>query len=331
MKLLECVPNVSEGRDKAKIKAFANAIRSVEGVHLLHIDSGIAAHRTVYTFAGPPEKVVEAAFRLYKKVWSEIDMRKHQGIHPRQGAIDVCPLVPLKEMTMEEAVHYSQELVQRIGSEIGTPGYFYEFSATSPSRRNLAVLRKGEYESLPAKFTTLTPDFGNVDKWEQNGATVIGARNLLIAYNVNLNTHDASVACQIAENVRESGKLVPAENGETIRIKGRLQTVKGLGWYIEDFRKAQVSYNLTDITRAGILDVFLTTCEEAEKLGFEVTGSELIGLAPLSEFEKVFRYLHPKSSKKKDWIEEVIRFLGLNELMPFKAEEKIIEWKMATL
>ena len=323
--MLECVPNVSEGRDERKIKLFADIINSVSGIRLLHQDSGYAANRTVYTFAGAPEAVIEAAFQLYQLAWKEISMPHQQGTHPRQGAVDVCPLIPLQGMDISEAKEWASKLAFRIKDTLGVPGYFYEANATAPERSNLAVLRKGEYESLPGKFKLLPPDFGDPQKWERNGVTVIGARKLLVAYNVNLDTGDVSAARAIAARVRESGQREGTE-GRKIHVPGSLKSVKGIGWYIEDFKKVQVSYNRTDLSINGILEVFLQTQKEAEKTGCRVTGSELIGLAPLSEFEKVQGYL--RSNHQADSIMDAIQFLGLNELGPFDPEKKIIDLVM---
>ena len=326
MKILECVPNISEGRDAAIIEAIAESIRPVKGVKLLHIDSGLAANRTVYTFAGEPEAVMEAAFEMYLKAYELIDMSLHTGTHPRQGAVDVCPFIPLQGMEMSEVVELVKALTTRLEKKINIPGYYYEYSARTPERTNLAVLRKGQYEALPAKFDTLPPDFGDPQNWKRFGVTVIGARRLLIAYNVNLNTKDVAIAKKIAANVRESGKWEIGSNGERSKVMGKLKSVKGLGWYIEDFQKAQVSYNLTDINEAGMLDVFLATQEEAEKLNLKVTGSELVGLAPMSEFHKTAQHAHPGQTFTDDEaITEAIKVLGLDELKPFDPDQKIIE------
>lgn len=326
MKILECVPNISEGREPYIIEAIAQSIRSVEGVKLLHVDIGLAANRTVYTFAGEPEAVLEAAFQMYLKAYELIDMSKHQGTHPRQGAVDVCPFIPLKGLTMNEVIDFTIRLALRLEEAINIPGYYYEYSAVQPERMNLAYLRKGQYESLPEKFNTFPPGFGDQKNWERFGVTVIGARRLLIAYNVNLNTKDVAIAKKIAANVRESGKWEVAESGERTKVFGKLKSVKGLGWYIEDFQKAQVSYNLTDINEAGMLDVFLATKEEAEKFGVKVTGSELVGLAPISEFHKAAQHFIPSHSFGDDEaIAEAIKVLGLDELKPFDPDQKIIE------
>ncbi len=332
-KLLECVPNVSEGRDSRKIELLAQSIRKTKGVKLLDIDSGNVANRTVFTFSGEPQAVIEGAFQLYCKACELIDMTQHRGIHPRLGAVDVCPLVPLAGMDMREVVGLSHILGKTVGKKLGIPGYYYEFSAKDPERKNLAKLRKDEYESLPAKFTYLPPDFGKTDEliWARSGATAIGARKLLIAYNVNLNTKEIGIARQIAEKVRESGKIVIQSDGRKPQIKGKLKSVKSLGWYSEDYQKAQVSYNLTDINQAGLLDVFLATKTEAEALSIEVTGSELIGLAPLSEFVKAGEYFAAPGRHTKRLIQSAVQGLGLDELGAFDPQLKIIEYALNNL
>lgn len=314
MQILECIPNVSEGRRPEVIQALAKAITSVEGVKLLHIDTGYAANRAVFTFAGKPEPVLKAAFALYQKATELIDMSTHEGTHPRQGAVDVCPFVPLRGMTMNDAIDIASRLAFRIEDELNIPGYYYAFSATWPERRNLAYLRKGGYESLPAKLETLTPGFGNAENWKKSGVTTIGARYLLVAYNINLETKDVSIAKKIAGIIRESG---------TGGRAGKLKSVKAIGWYIKDFDKVQVSCNLTLLQEAGMLDVFLAVKEEAEKLGTLVTGSELIGLAPLSEFEKAGSYFNPDSMNP---VQDAITGLGLDEIKPFEPQQKIIEY-----
>ncbi len=324
MKLLECVPNVSEGRDKLKISLLAGAIESVENVKLLHQDTGYAANRTVFTFAGPPHAVIQAAFELYKVAWKLVSMPDHQGTHPRQGAVDVCPLVPLQGMTIEEAKPYATQLAALLDKELGIPGYFYEFSATSSARSNLALLRKGEFEALPGKLDRLPPDFGNAQLWQANGVTVLGVRKLLVAYNVNLNTDDVSLAQNIARKVRGSGYVFKDPEGIKQRQSGKLRSVKGIGWYIADFDKVQVSYNLTDLDVNGILDVFLHTQKEADKQGCRVTGSELVGLAPLSEFMKVQKYL--SKMDLPNTLNDAIQYLGLHEISSFEPKQKIIEY-----
>lgn len=330
MQILECVPNVSEGRNSQIIEQLSDAIQSVEGVELLHTDSGFAANRTVFTFVGEAVLVVEAAFRLFKKASELIDMARHSGTHPRQGAVDVCPLIPLHGTQLETAIEYSLILAQKVSSELGIPIYLYEESARVENKRNLANLRKGEYESLPAKFETIIPDYGINGNWQKHGISTIGARKLLVAYNVNLSTKDVSIAKKIAEAVRESGKVVTDGYGKRERIPGKFKSVKGLGWYIEDFDKVQVSYNLTDIQEAGMLDVFLATKEEAEKLDCEVSGSELVGLCPLSELTKAGEYFNGGiPAPEKNLIHSAITGLGLSDITEFEPDKKIIEHLMA--
>ncbi len=314
MKILECIPNVSEGRNQKVIDSLTAAITSVEGVKLLHTDTGHAANRTVFTFAGPPEPVLKAAFALYQKSVELIDMRSHQGTHPRQGAVDVCPFVPIRDISMNEVIDLTQRLSCMLEEAFDIPGYYYGFSATWPERQNLSFLRKGEYESLPEKFTSLPPDFGNPENWQKSGITTIGGRYLLVAYNINLQTKDMGIARKIAGIIRESGASGRA---------GKLKSVKAIGWYIEDFDKVQVSCNLTDLSQAGMLDVFIAISEEAQKLGTAVTGSELIGLAPLSEFEKAGQYFEPQS---EDRVKAAIKGLGLSDIKPFDPQQKIIDY-----
>ncbi len=326
MKLLECIPNISEGKDKAIINAVANAISSTEGVKLLHTDSGYAANRTVFTFVGEPEAVLKAAFELYKKAMELIDMRQHTGTHPRQGAVDVCPFVPLQGTPMLEAIAIASRLAFMLENELNIPGYYYGFNATWPDHTNLSFLRKGEYESLPAKFKEMPIDFGNADNWQKSGVTVIGARNLLVAYNINLSTQDVAVAKKIAGIIRQSGTIRLSSTGERLGTAGKLAGVRAIGWYIKDFDRVQVSCNLTDLSLSSMLDVFLAVKEEAEKLGTTVTGSELIGLAPISEFEKAAAYFEPNSS---DPIKTAVKSFGLDEIKPFDPNQKIIEKLLA--
>lgn len=322
MKLLECIPNISEGRDKTIINAVAQAIKSVEGVKLLHTDSGYAANRTVFTFVGEPEAVLKAAFELYKVSLNLIDMSKHTGTHPRMGAVDVCPFVPLQGTPMLEAIDIASRLAFMLESEFNIPGYYYGFNASWPDHVNLSYLRKGEYETLPGKMAEMPLDFGNWENWEKSGATVIGARNLLVAYNINLSTKDVAIAKTIAAIIRQSGTIRLSSTGERLGTAGKLAGVRAIGWYIKDFDRVQVSCNLTDLSLSSMLDVFLAVKEEAEKLGITVTGSELIGLAPISEFEKAAAHFEPNSS---NLIKAAIKGLGLDEIKPFDPNQKIIE------
>lgn len=323
MQLLECVPNVSEGRDQSTINTLTTSISDVEGVTLLNVDSGYAANRTVFTFAGDPEAILKAAFALYRKSTQLIDMSKHHGTHPRQGVVDVCPLIPLEGMTMNDAIDIGSRLAFLVESELNIPGYFYGFNAAWPDRTDLSTLRAGQYESLPEKFKKLAPDFGDSQNWSKSGITTIGARNLLVAYNINLSTKDLSVAKRIAGIIRESGYINPETN---TRTSGQLESVKAIGWYIKDFDKVQVSCNLTMLNKAGMLDVFLAIQKEAEKLNISVTGSELIGLAPISEFQKAAKYFDAHAT---DPIRAAIKGLGLSDISPFDPSKKVIESLLA--
>ncbi len=344
-RLLECVPNISEGCDKAIITAIADEIRSVEGVKLLNIDSGKAANRTVYTFIGIPEKVVEACFLMTKKALELIDMRNHKGQHPRLGAVDVCPLVPVQGVTMDEAVNYAHQLGERIGQELKISGYFYANASKTPNRNNLAVCRSGQYEGLKDKIQNpkWKPDFGPAEFTEvaeKFGAMMISARDFLVAYNLNLDTTSTKIANDIAGAIRESGrfkrdektgKILKDSNGKSILIPGKLKAVKSIGWYIEDFKKVQVSCNLIDYKTTPMHVLFKVTVEEAKKRGVEVTGSEVIGLLPLKTLLDAGKYFLEKeqlpttvSEKKK--IQIAIQKMGLDEVKPFIPEKNIVEY-----
>ena len=346
-RLLECVPNFSEGRDMNVIKQITDQIESVEGVKLLNVDPGKATNRTVVTFVGEPEAVVEAAFLAIKKAAEVIDMRKHKGEHPRMGATDVCPFVPISGISVEEAVEYARQLAKRVGEELNIPVYLYEYAATSEQRRNLANIRSGEYEALPKKLTDpkWKPDFGPAewnDHVAKTGATVIGVRNFLIAYNVNLNTTSTRRANAIAFDVREmgrikrlgnpiTGKKVLDENGEPVRRPGTLRKVKAIGWYIEEFGICQISMNLTDINVTPMHIAFDEVVEKARRRGVRVTGSEIVGLVPLKAMLDAGKYFLRKQRRsvgvsEEDLIKIAIKSLGLNDLYPFNPKEKIIEY-----
>ncbi len=346
--LIECVPNISEGNDLPIIGRIVDSIESVEGIKVLNIDSGKAANRTVLTFIGEPEAVCEAAFRMVKKASELIDMSKHSGEHPRFGAVDVLPLVPIRNISMERVVELSRKLGKRIGDELGIPGYFYEYSSMEEKRSNLASCRAGEYEGLPQKLTNPAwkPDFGPAQFTEtarKSGAIALGARNILIAYNVNLNTKSTRTANSIAFDIREKGRIkrlgdpiageiVRDFDGNPVYIPGLLKGVKGLGWYIEDFGKAQVSYNITNISETPLHKVFELTCERAEAYGTKVTGSELVGMIPLRVLLDAGTYFLKKQELNSDISEkEIVSFavksLGLDELEPFDAEKRIIEYQ----
>ena len=342
MRIIECVPNISEGRDKAKIQAIASEVETVEGVMLLDVDPGASTNRTVITFAGEPEQVVEAAFRLIKKAAQLIDMRTHKGEHPRQGATDVCPLVPIAGVTVEECAQYARQLGERVGKELGIPGYFYEYAATNEERRNLANCRKGEYEALE-KITTAEwkPDFGpstiNEDV-RKSGITTIGARDFLVAYNVNLNTTSTRRANAIAFDIREAGRVVQENgkpvldaNGEPKRIPGTLKSVKGIGWFIEEYGIAQLSLNLTNINITPVHVAFEEAVRKADERGIRVTGSELVGLIPKQSLLDAADYFLKKQQRslgisEKEKIKIAVKSLGLDDLAPFNAEDKVIEY-----
>ncbi|MFA9393010.1 MAG: glutamate formimidoyltransferase [Prolixibacteraceae bacterium] len=348
-KIIECVPNFSEGNNLDIIKQITNEIEAVGGVRLLDVDPGKATNRTVVTFVGEPEAVCEAAFRAVKKAAELIDMKKHKGEHPRFGATDVCPLVPVAGITMEETVGYARRLSKRIGEELGIPVYNYEFAASEPKRKNLASCRAGEYEGLSKKLTdpAWKPDFGPAEFNEQvakSGATAVSARNFLVAYNVNLNTTSSRWANAIAFDIREkgrikregdplTGKIINDENGNPVFEPGLLKCVKGIGWYIEEFGIAQLSFNLTDITVTSVHEVFEASCQRAEARGLRVTGSELVGMIPLNSILDAGKYFLKKQRRSvgisdAEIIKIAVKSLGLDELKPFDPKEKIIEYEL---
>jgi len=345
--LIECVPNFSEGRDLGVIKQVTDRIESVEGVTLLDVDPGNATNRTVVTFVGAPEPVIEAAVRAGHAAAELIDMSKHQGEHPRFGAMDVCPLVPVANITMEQTVPYARELARRLGDEVGLTVFCYENAATTEARQNLATVRAGEYEALPQRLSTpeWKPDFGPVSFNAKSGATAVGARDFLIAYNVNLNTTSTRRANAIAFDVREKGRVktddgtptgqpVLDENGNKLWTPGTLKCVKGIGWFIEEFGIAQVSVNLTNIAVTPLHIAFDEVCERARDRGVRVTGSELVGLIPLASMLDAGRYFLKKQQRSlgvsdRELIKIAVKSLGLDELYAFKPEEKIIEYAIA--
>ena len=346
-KIIECVPNFSEGRNMGIIKQITDVIESVEGVKLLDVDPGRDTNRTVVTFVGSPDAVAEAAFRAVKKASELIDMTKHHGAHPRIGATDVCPFIPVSGITMEETVGYAHKVAERIGSELGIPVYCYENAASKPERRNLANCRSGEYEGLINKLSDpqWKPDFGPSLFNERSGATAVGARDFLVAFNVNLNTTSVRRANAIAYDVREkgrpkregdqiTGKIVKDENGEKVMIPGSLKAVKAIGWFIEEYGIAQISMNLTNISVAPVHIAFDEVCRKADSRGVRVTGSELVGLIPLKSLLEAGRYFLAKQKRSSGVSdEELIRIavisMGLNDIHQFKPEEKIIEFVMA--
>jgi glutamate formiminotransferase/formiminotetrahydrofolate cyclodeaminase len=349
-KIIECVPNFSEGRNMAVIKEITDAIESVEGIKLLDVDPGKATNRTVVTFVGSPEEVVEAAFRGIKKAAEVIDMRNHTGEHPRFGATDVCPLVPVANVTMDEAVEYARKLAERVGNELGIPVFCYEFAAFNEERTSLANCRSGEYEALKERISSekWKPDFGP-NRWSESvaktGASAIGARNFLVAYNVNLNTTSTRRANSIAFDIREagrvkregdpiSGKIITDENGEPVRMPGTLKKTRAIGWYIEEYGIAQISINLTDISVTPVHVAFDEVCEKARLRGIRVTGSELVGLIPLQAMLDAGKYFLQKQQRSAgisddEIIKIAIKSLGLNELAPFDPKKKIIEYVIA--
>jgi glutamate formiminotransferase/formiminotetrahydrofolate cyclodeaminase len=345
--LIECVPNISEGRDLNKIHTIANIVETIEGIKLLDVDPGAATNRTVITFVGEPNQVAEAAFLLIKKASELIDMSKHTGEHPRFGATDVCPMVPISGITLEETATYAHALGKRIGEELNIPVYLYENAAQEEKRINLANCRAGEYEGLPKKLSNSgwKPDFGPTvydDNVAKTGAIAISARDFLVAYNVNLNTTSTRRANAIAFDIREAGrfkregnaitgKKVLDANGEPIRIPGKLKAVKGIGWYIDEYGIAQISYNLTNISITSMHEAFYETCKAAEQRGLRVTGSELIGLIPLKAMLEAGDFYLRKQERSlgisdAEKIKIAVKSLGLDDLKPFNPNEKIIEY-----
>jgi glutamate formiminotransferase len=332
--ILECIPNFSEGKDINKITAIADAIRAVNGAELLHIDISPAANRTVMTFAGEPAAVTEAAFKAIAKAGELIDMRSQGGVHPRIGATDVCPLVPLYDMTMEEAVVWSAKLGARVGSELGIPVYMYEYSAAKQHRRALPDIRKGQYEGFAEKirYPDWIPDYGPLEFNSKTGATVIGARDILVAFNISLATDDVSKADYIAERVRERGRFV-LENGKRVRKPGQLSKLRAIGWFMEDYHQAQVSLNLLDFKVSSPLKVWEACKLLAEEAGTELVGSEVIGLIPESCLLEAgaFVYLKNEEDVPEDTpllIHAAIEYLGLNALKAFDPHEKVLEYSL---
>lgn len=342
--ILECVPNFSEGNDLTIISQITEEIESVAGVKLLNVDPGKATNRTVVTFVGPPSEVVEAAFLAVKKASGLIDMSRHRGEHPRFGATDVCPLVPVAGITMEETVGYARKLAKRIGEQLKIPVYCYENAAFEEKRRNLASCRSGEYEGLSEKLKNpeWKPDFGPCEFNKKSGAIAVGARDFLVAYNVNLNTTSTRRANAIAFDVREKGRvkrkgnpvtgeIVKDKSGKAVMIPGSLKSVKGIGWYIKEFGIAQISLNLTNISITPIHITFDEVCNKAEARGVRVTGSEIVGLVPLKAMLDAGKYFLKKQERSvgvsdKELLKIAIKSLGLNDLYEFKPGEKIIEF-----
>ncbi len=341
--LIECVPNFSEGNDLQIIKQITNEIESVEGVRLLNVDPGKATNRTVVTLVGSPEAVVEAAFRAIKKAGELIDMSGHTGAHPRMGATDVCPLIPIANISMEETAKFAKQLAKRVGEELAIPVYLYEAAQPDTSRNNLSVIRAGEYEGFfkKIKLPEWKPDFGPAEMDAKRGATVIGARDFLVAYNVNLNTTSTRRANAIAFDVREAGrvkrvdgKVVNDAQGNPVQIPGSLKSVKAIGWYIEEYGIAQISINLTNINITPLHIAFDEVCKKADARGIRVTGSELVGLLPLQALLDAGKYFLRKQQRsvgvsEKELIKIAVKSMGLDEIAPFVPEEKIIEYLLA--
>ncbi len=334
-RIIECVPNFSEGRDMSAIKQITDVIESVEKVKLLDVDPGKDTNRTVVTFVGEPEAVAEAAFLAVKKASEVIDMSKHKGEHPRMGATDVCPFIPVSGITMEETVLIARKVAERIGNELGIPVFCYENAAFKDERRNLAACRSGEYEGLEKKLAgpEWKPDFGPAVFNKKSGATAVGARDFLVAFNVNLNTTSTRRANAIAFDVREKGRDIIKENGEKINIPGTLKSVKAIGWYIEEYGIAQISMNLTNIPVTPVHIAFDEVCRKAEARGIRVTGSELVGLIPLKSLLDAGKYFLEKQQRSsgvpdEELIKIAVKSMGLSELHHFRPEEKIIEYVM---
>ena len=332
-KLIECVPNFSEGVNLDIIKQITDEVESVEGVRLLNVDPGKATNRTVVTFVGEPEPVIEAAFLAIKKAGELIDMAKHKGEHPRMGATDVCPLIPISNISMEETAEYAKKLAKRVGEELGIPVYLYGNAQADKKRDNLSVIRTGEYEGFfkKIKLPEWKPDFGPAEFDAKRGATVIGARDFLIAYNVNLNTTSTRRANAVAFDVREAGRTIQDAQGGKINQPGSLKFVKAIGWYIEEYGIAQISMNLTNIEVTPVHIAFDEVCTKAAERGMRVTGSELVGLIPLKAMLDAGKYFLLKQQRsvgvsEKELIKIAIKSMGLDELAPFKPEERIIEY-----
>jgi len=315
MKIMEAVPNISEGRNTRLIRQIARRAEAASFARVLHTDSNADANRTVFTLAGEPREVRKSAFALIEAAAESIDMRFQAGAHPRLGATDVCPFVPVCGMTIKEAADEARKLAQDVGEKLNIPVYLYEACASAPERKNLAVLRKGEYESLPQKLKELPPDFGPAEfslSVQKTGAAVIGARNFLIAFNISLNTRETGPAKEIASVLREKN--------------GGLKTVKAIGWYMQDYRCAQVSFNLTDYKTTGLAQAFEACRKEAAKRGLQITGSELIGLAPEEALLNAGQFFAPELTDATALLETAVRELGLNKIRPFNLRERILEY-----
>jgi glutamate formiminotransferase/formiminotetrahydrofolate cyclodeaminase len=346
-RIIECVPNFSNGQNPEVYNAIAAEAETVDGVKLLNVDPGKATNRTVVTFAGSPEAVVEAAFRCIKKASELIDMSKHKGEHPRMGATDVCPLVPISGITMEETAEFAKQLAKRVGEELHIPVYLYEAAQANKKRSNLSVIREGEYEGFFEKIKKAEwkPDFGPAEFNAKSGGTVIGARDFLIAYNVNLNTTSVRRANSVAFDIREKGRVkrigdsvtgevVKDENGNPVNIPGSLKHVKAIGWFIEEYGVAQISMNLTNIIETPLHVAFDETCTKAQARGLRVTGSELVGLVPLNSLLEAGKYFLKKQQRSAgvsdaELIRIAVKTMGLDELGPFDPAKRVIEYLIA--
>lgn len=347
-KIIECVPNFSEGRDEEIIRSITQEIERVSGVKLLDVDPGKATNRTVVTFVGAPEVVVEAAFQAIKRASELIDMRQHKGEHPRMGATDVCPLIPISGVTMEECAEWARRLAKRVGEELDISVFLYESAATRPEFKNLATIRAGEYEGMADKLRRedFVPDFGPNALNVKSGVTAIGARDFLIAYNVNLNTTSVRRANSVAFDVREQGRILrdgdpitgkplTDEAGEPLRQAGKCKSVKAIGWFIEEYGVAQVSMNLTNINDTPLHKAFEACCESATARGMRVTGSELVGMVPLRVLTDAGKYFLERQElsagvSEAELIKIAVKTMGLDELAPFDAQKKVIEYQMRT-
>jgi glutamate formiminotransferase/formiminotetrahydrofolate cyclodeaminase len=333
MRILECVPNFSEGRDDQVIRKIVDSIDSIKHVKVLHVDMGYAANRTVISFAGEPQAVIDAAFKAVQVASELIDMSKHTGVHPRLGATDVLPLIPISDISMDETVQLSYKLADRIGAELDIPVYCYEKSALKVGREKLEAIRKGEYEGLPLKLMDplWEPDFGHQAMNYKSGATILGARNFLVAYNITLDSISVEVAKAIAATVRESGRTYVDDNGIKVTEPGLLPSVKAIGWYIDEYNKVQVSMNITDLEQTAVHTAYETVKKVAATYNTTILGSELIGLIPLKSLLAAGDYYVRRKFNLNDLtdtelIRLAIRKLGLEHLKPFNPEERIIEY-----
>ncbi len=344
MKLIECVPNISEGKNQDIINQIIEPIKNTSGVHLLDVDRGADTNRTVITFIGEPEQVIDVAYKLIEKASLLIDMSKHQGEHPRMGATDVCPLIPVSNVSIKECVQYSKELAKKVGEKLDLPVFLYEYSATHKQRKNLANIRKGEYEGMFDKIKTKEwkPDCGPARNNSKSGAIAIGAREFLIAYNINLNTFDKKIATDIALDIREAGRakrdskgrIIRDKNGNIIKKPGKLKFCKAVGWFIDEYNQAQVSINLTNYKKTSIHKTFEEVRRQARKRGVRVTGSEIVGLMPLDALLSCGKYYLKKQHRttgipEQEILNIAIKSLGLSDINDFIIEDKIIEYKIS--